>query len=341
MMRSDMPKQIMAYRNGGGLPSLATAPGNFSTGGGIGSFVSNAYNKAVDVVKDALGIGSNLNNPPEFVTGNVSGSSSNQMSAKEKFDSNPARQASVRRKKKKKKKARQAAARQAAAEAAAAAEQEAANVESGIMSLDPNAGANNPDIMNSAITNMVNERDDLSAVEKLEFAQSLADSYGVSGGTGVQSAIDNLSNIALDPTSGLSDTERVSALTSLGTATGTDYSNLINTLNNQINENNLGSSSPGEDLIDNLGSTNPGEDLIDNLGSTNLGDNLGSVTNSTYNPISVPNPVSYATYNPIVPATNILPSGIMGLPSSNYTFSSYMPETFTPAVNSLVLPPLG
>ena len=24
MMRSDMPKQIMAYRNGGGLPSLET-----------------------------------------------------------------------------------------------------------------------------------------------------------------------------------------------------------------------------------------------------------------------------------------------------------------------------
>ena len=26
MMRSDMPKQVMAYRNGGGIPSLATVP---------------------------------------------------------------------------------------------------------------------------------------------------------------------------------------------------------------------------------------------------------------------------------------------------------------------------
>lgn len=335
MMRSDMPKQIMAYRNGGGLPSLATAPGNFSTGGGIGSFVSNAYNKAVDVVKDALGFNNKaqLGSDTMGITSSgslsdaVTGSSPNAGKTSQQRLSDLKAASDRRKKRRKKRRARQAAA-EAAAAAAAAAEQEAANDESGIMSLDPNAGANNPDIMNSAITNMVNERDDLSAVEKLEFAQSLADSYGVSGGTGVQSAIDNLSNIALDPTSGLSDTERVSALTSLGTATGTDYSSLINTLNNQINENNLGSSSPGEDLIDNLGSTNPG-------------DNLGSVTNSTYNPISVPDPVSYATYNPIVPATNILPSGIMGLPSSNYTFSSYMPETFTPAVNSLVLPPLG
>jgi hypothetical protein len=328
MMRSDMPKQIMAYRNGGGLPSLATAPGNFSTGGGIGSFVSNAYNKAVDVVKDALGFNNKaqLGSDTMGITSSgslsdaVTGSSPNAGKTSQQRLSDLKTASDRRKKRRKKRRARQAAA-EAAAAAAAAAEQEAANVESGIMSLDP-------DIMNSAITNMVNERDDLSAVQKLEFAQSLADSYGVSGGTGVQSAIDNLSNIALDPTSGLSDTERVSALTSLGTATGTDYSGLISTLNNQINETNLGSSSPGEDLIDNLGSSNPG-------------DNLGSVTNSTYNPISVPDPVSYATYNPIVPATNILPSGIMGLPSSNYTFSSYMPETFTPAVNSLVLPPLG
>lgn len=327
-MRSDMPKQIMAYRNGGGLPSLATAPGNFSTGGGIGSFVSNAYNKAVDVVKDALGFNNKaqLGSDTMGITSSgslsdaVTGSSPNAGKTSQQRLSDLKTASDRRKKRRKKRRARQAAA-EAAAAAAAAAEQEAANVESGIMSLDP-------DIMNSAITNMVNERDDLSAVQKLEFAQSLADSYGVSGGTGVQSAIDNLSNIALDPTSGLSDTERVSALTSLGTATGTDYSGLISTLNNQINETNLGSSSPGEDLIDNLGSSNPG-------------DNLGSVTNSTYNPISVPDPVSYATYNPIVPATNILPSGIMGLPSSNYTFSSYMPETFTPAVNSLVLPPLG
>ena len=33
MMRSDMPKQVMAYRNGGGIPSLATAPMNANIGG--------------------------------------------------------------------------------------------------------------------------------------------------------------------------------------------------------------------------------------------------------------------------------------------------------------------
>ena len=102
MMRSDMPKQIMAYRNGGGLPSLATAPGNFSTGGGIGSFVSNAYNKAVGVITNALGMNDDKSYAPELTT--QPGPESNQMSAKEKFDSNPARQASVRRKKKRKRK---------------------------------------------------------------------------------------------------------------------------------------------------------------------------------------------------------------------------------------------
>jgi hypothetical protein len=83
-------------------------------------------------------------------------------------------------------------------------------------------GADNPDVANQAIINMVNNRDDLTAAEKLEFAQSLGVNLGVPDGEGVQSAIDNLSNVALDPTSSLSDADRVSALTTLSETTGTD-----------------------------------------------------------------------------------------------------------------------
>ena len=334
MMRSDMPKQIMAYRNGGGLPSLATAPMEFSNGGGIGSFVSNAYNKAVDVVKDALGMGSNLNNPPEFVTGNTSGSSSNQMSAKEKFDSNPARQASVARKKRKKKKARQAAAREAAA-AAAAAEQQgtattAATVDGGITTLTPS-------VADQSIINMVNERDDLTAAQKLEFAQSLGANLGVPDGAGVQFAVENLSNVALDPTSGLSDADRVSALTTLGTATGTDYSGLINTLNNQIAANNLAN-------INTIATTTPGADVL--LSGTGITTNVATTPeiNTSMTPVA---PATYTGYAPIVPTANISTAGIAGLPSTNtstiqpYTFTAFTPDAYTPAVNPLVLPPLG
>lgn len=51
-----------------------------------------------------------------------------------------------------------------------------------------------PDVANSVIKNMVENRDDLTAEEKLEFAKSLAASFGVEGGSGVQAAIDNLAN---------------------------------------------------------------------------------------------------------------------------------------------------
>jgi len=330
MMRSDMPKQIMAYRNGGGLPSLATAPMEFSNGGGIGSFVSNAYNKAVDVVKDALGMGSNLNNPPEFVTGNTSGSSSNQMSAKEKFDSNPARQASVARKKRKKKKARQAAAREAAAAEQQGTATTTATVDGGITTLTPS-------VADQSIINMVNERDDLTAAQKLEFAQSLGANLGVPDGAGVQFAVENLSNVALDPTSGLSDADRVSALTTLGTATGTDYSGLINTLNNQIAANNLAN-------INTIATTTPGADVL--LSGTGITTNVATTPeiNTSMTPVA---PATYTGYAPIVPTANISTAGIAGLPSTNtstiqpYTFTAFTPDAYTPAVNPLVLPPLG
>jgi len=192
MMRSDMPKQIMAYRNGGGLPSLATAPMGYSNGGGISSYISNAYNTAVNTVTNALGMNDDNSYAPELTT--QPGPESNPMSAQEKFDSNPARQASVSRKKKKKKKARQAAAREAAAAAAA----EAATVNEGIGSLDTNVGANNPDVANAFIENMVAGRDDLSDLEKIDFANQLAQDLGVVGGSGQQAAIDNVLNTALD-----------------------------------------------------------------------------------------------------------------------------------------------
>jgi hypothetical protein len=334
MMRSDMPRQIMAYRNGGGLPSLATAPMGYSNGGGISSYISNAYNTAVNTVTNALGMNDDNSYAPELTT--QPGPESNPMSAQEKFDSNPARQASVSRKKRKKKKARQAAAREAAAAAA-----EAATVNEGIGSLDTNVGANNSDVMNAYITNVL-ERDDLSAVEKLEFAQSLADTYGVAGGTGIQSVADNLSNVALDPTSSLSDSERVNALTSLGTYSGTDYSGLINTLNNQIANNNLAN-------INNIATTTPGADVL--LSGTGITTNVATtpaINTVQNNTAMVPAaPATYTGYAPIVPASNINTAGIAGLPSTNtaainpYTFTAYTPGTFNSTVNPLVLPPLG
>ena len=333
-MRSDMPKQIMAYRNGGGLPSLATAPMEFSNGGGIGSFVSNAYNKAVGVVKDALGFDNKaqLGSDTMGITSSgslsdaVTGSSPNPGSTPAQNLAN-LQSASKRRKKKR----RQRAAREAAAAAAAA---NTTTVDEGIGSLDTNVGANNPDVMNAFIENVL-ERDDLSAVEKLEFAQSLADTYGVAGGTGVQAVADNLSNLALDPTSALSDAERVDALTSLGTYSGTDYSGLINTLNNQIAANNLAN-------INNIATTTPGANMISNVATTPA---LNTAQNDT---AMVPAaPATYTGYAPIVPAANISTAGIAGLPSTNtstiqpYTFTAFTPDAYTPATNPLVLPPLG
>ena len=63
-----------------------------------------------------------------------------------------------------------------------------------------------PDIANAYITNMVAGRDDLSAEEKLEFAQSLAKSMGVEGGSGVQAAIDNLAGATISPVGNISNT---------------------------------------------------------------------------------------------------------------------------------------
>ena len=331
MMRSDMPKQIMAYRNGGGLPSLATAPMEFSNGGGISSFVSNAYNKAVGAITNALGMNDDKSYAPELTT--QPGPESNQMSAKEKFDSNPARQASVRSKKRRKKRR----ARQAAAEAAAAAAEQqgtattTATVDGGITTLDPG-------VVNQNIIDMVNNRDDLTAIQKLEFAISLGENLGVPDGAGVQYAVDNLSNVALDPTSGLSDADRVSALTSLSPYTGTDYSGLIDTLNNQIAANNLAN-------INNIATTTPGADVL--LSGTGITTNVATTPAANTTAMTPTAPATYTGYAPIVPAANVSTAGIAGLPSTDtstiqpYTFTAFTPDAYTPATNPLVLPPLG
>ena len=59
-------------------------------------------------------------------------------------------------------------------------------------------GGVDADIANAYIQNMVAGRDDLSAEDKVEFAQSLASQFGVEGGSGVQAALDNLAGEQVD-----------------------------------------------------------------------------------------------------------------------------------------------
>ena len=318
MMRSDMPKQIMAYRNGGGLPSLATVPMEFSNGGGILSKLKSGI----------ASIGSQIKSDIKEIMDNAGKPISEQSQAyREKTEASKKNleiAASRRKKRRKKRRARQAAAEAAAA----AAEQQGAatttaTVDGGITTLDPG-------VADQSIINMVNQRDDLTAAQKLEFAQSLGANLGVPDGAGVQFAVENLSNVALDPTSGLSDADRVSALTTLGTATGTDYSGLINTLNNQIAANNLAN-------INTIATTTPGANMINNVATT-------PAVNTSMTPVA---PATYTGYAPIVPAANVSTAGIAGLPSTDtstiqpYTFTAFTPDAYTPAVNPLVLPPLG
>ena len=324
MMRSDMPKQVMAYRNGGGLPSLATVPMGYSNGGGIFSKLKSGI----------ASIGSQIKSDIKEIMDNAGKPISEQSQAyRDKTEASKQRlvDASTRRKKRRKKQRRRAEA--AAAAAAAAAEQEGAatntaTVDGGITTLTPG-------VADQSIINMVNQRDDLTAIQKLEFAQSLGANLGVPDGAGVQFAIDNLSNVALDPTSGLSDADRVTALTTLGTTTGTDYSGLINTLNNQIAANNLAN-------INNIATTTPGADIISNVATTPAVNTVQN--NATMTPAA---PATYTGYAPIVPAANISTAGIAGLPSTNtstiqpYTFTAFTPDAYTPATNPLVLPPLG
>ena len=336
-MRSDMPKQIMAYRNGGGLPSLATVPMGYSNGGGIFSKLKSGI----------ASIGSQIKSDIKEIMDNAGKPISEQSQAyREKTEASKKNLelAATRRKKRRKKQRRRA-------EAAAAAEAERQKLLDAITPPNVDEMINNPDtggftdpggittltpsVADQNIINMVNNRDDLTAAQKLEFAQSLGANLGVADGAGVQFAVDNLSNVALDPTSGLSDADRVSALTTLSQTTGTDYSGLINTLNNQIAANNLAN-------INNIATTTPGADIISNVATTPAVNTVQN--NATMVPAA---PATYTGYAPIVPAANISTAGIAGLPSTNtstiqpYTFTAFTPDAYTPATNPLVLPPLG
>lgn len=322
-MRSDMPKQIMAYRNGGGLPSLATVPMEFSNGGGILSKLKSGI----------ASIGSQIKSDIKEIMDNAGKPISEQSQAyREKTEASKKNlELAASRRKKRRRKRR----RRAEAAAAAAAEQQTATdtatVDGGITTLTPSVADQN-------IINMVNERDDLTAIQKLEFAISLGENLGVPDGAGVQYAVDNLSNVALDPTSGLSDADRVSALTSLSPYTGTDYSGLIDTLNNQIAANNLAN-------INNIATTTPGADVL--LSGTGITTNVATTPAANTTAMTPTAPATYTGYAPIVPAANVSTAGIAGLPSTDtstiqpYTFTAFTPDAYTPATNPLVLPPLG
>ena len=332
-MRSDMPKQIMAYRNGGGLPSLATVPMEFSNGGGILSKLKSGI----------ASIGSQIKSDIKEIMDNAGKPISEQSQAyrdKTEASKKNLELAASRRKKRRKKRRRRAEAAAAAA-AAALPEQQGESITTaddvGLTGVDGGITTLDPGVADQSIINMVNQRDDLTAAQKLDFAISLAENLGVPDGAGVQYAIDNLSNVALDPTSGLSDADRVSALTSLSPYTGTDYSGLIDTLNNQIAANNLAN-------INNIATATPGADVL--LSGTGITTNV--TTNPAVNTSMTPAaPATFTGYAPIVPAANVSTAGIAGLPSTDtstiqpYTFTAFTPEAYTPAVNPLVLPPLG
>ena len=380
MMRSDMPKQIMAYRNGGGLPSLATAPMEFSNGGGIGSFVSNAYNKAVGVVKDALGFDNQAQLGSDTMGITSSGSLSDAVTGSSPNPgSTPAQRLSDLQSasKRRKKKRRQRAAREAAAAAAAAEQQAAATatVDQGIGTLDTNV-----DVANAYIENMVAGRDDLSDLEKLDFANQLAQDLGVVGGSGQQAAIDNVLNTALDPTSGLDAQTTLDYLNAAGDTTGVYETGLIDTLTSNISaaeqlaaeqaaaeaaaaaqaqadqlaaEQAAAAAAQAEQEAAAAAAAAAAQAQADQLAAQQAAANQFSLSGAGYgtyntNPINTGQPITTSTnYAPIVPAANISTAGIAGLPSTNtstiqpYTFTAFTPDAYTPAVNPLILPPLG
>ena len=341
-----MANQVMAYRNGGGIPSLATVPMNTSIGGephqlsyitpfeaemlrGMGGSgapgpggipqYAGVYEKIFGkpFSQTAVGQALGMNKPPPSHPENRATASLNSVSNTMLADaalppSQRSKQSLGRRIKEQRRQ-----------EAAAAEQEVAANT-----ATSGAVGADNPDVANQTIINMVNNRDDLTAAEKLEFAQSLGVNLGVPDGSGVQSAIDNLSNIALDPTSGMSDADRVSALTTLSETTGTDYSGLIGDLNNKI----ANVSTPGAPSVG-------GSGIVTTV--TSPGANVASPKNFTNTSMAaVPDFTGYA---PIVPSVASA-DGIMGLDSgqgSPFVYTAYMPEAYTPAVGTLALPPLG
>jgi len=105
-----------------------------------------------------------------------------------------------------------------------------------------------------------------------------------------------------------------------------------------------------------LQNTNTGVDITNtgiNTGAVNTGINTGAVNtaavdNTVGQPVTnLPVNTGVQTYNALVPSAGTSSAGIVGLPSSNTTspnpfiYTAYTPGTYNPAVNPLVLPPLG
>ena len=105
-----------------------------------------------------------------------------------------------------------------------------------------------------------------------------------------------------------------------------------------------------------LQNTNTGPDITNtgiNTGAVNTGINTGAVNtaavdNSVGQPVTnLPANTGVQTYNALVPAAGTSTAGIVGLPSTNtasanpFIYTAYTPGTYNPAVNPLVLPPLG
>jgi len=100
-----------------------------------------------------------------------------------------------------------------------------------------------------------------------------------------------------------------------------------------------------------LQNTNTGVDITNtglNTGAVNTGINTGAVnTAAVNNTIGQPANTGVQTYNALVPAAGTSTAGIVGLPSTNtasanpFIYTAYTPGTYNPAVNPLVLPPLG
>ncbi len=374
MMRSDMPKQIMAYRNGGGLPSLATAPMGYSNGGGISSYISNAYNTAVNTVTNALGMNDDNSYAPELTT--QPGPESNSISNTSEAALPPSQRTNESL-------GRRLARQRREAEAAEAAAANTA-IDQGVGSLDTNVGANNPDVANAFIENMVAGRDDLSVLEKIDFANQLAQDLGVVGGSGQQAAIDNVLNTALDLNAELTDEERLQYLNAAGDASGVYETGLIDNLTSNISaaeqlaaeqaaaqaaaaaqaqadqlaaEQAAAAAAQAEQEAAAAAAAAAAQAQADQLAAAAAAANQYSIIGAgsgagygTYNtnPITSGQPVTTSTnYTPIIPSSNVNTAGIAGLPSTGmsniqpYTFTAYTPGAYTPAVNPLVLPSLG
>ena len=197
----------MAFRNGGGLPSLATVPMNTSIGGephqlsyitpfeaemlrgmggsgapgpgGIPQYAGvyeTIFGKPFrdTAVGQALGMTPSTGPLPESATAvDTSTLAGVQAASGNSVSNTMLRDAALPPSQRSKQSLGRRIKEQRRQEAAAAEQEVAANTATAGA-----VGADNPDVANQAIINMVNNRDDLTAAEKLEFAQSLGVNQG-------------------------------------------------------------------------------------------------------------------------------------------------------------------